>query len=154
MKIVQFLQTYIRSGQEFPPWVQQWKRRLSLLLALVGPGLPQILSKKHILVGSLLLFFGTGALLNMAMGPLSLSNADIHTFDIFHAIAIPNLSNAYPLDIDPAIASANNLTPIHPVGEPWFVQPLYRELLVIHIILYVVCAIVSFRHQWKIQGTK
>lgn len=153
MNIRQFLQAYSRSGQELPPWLKRWKRRLSLFFALVVPGLPQILSKKYIVVGSLLFFLGAGALLNMVIGPLSLSNAEIHTFDSFHAIGIPNFSNIYPMNIDPAVASANNLTPIHPPGKPWFVQRFYRELLFAHILLYIVCAIVSFWHQWKIPGS-
>lgn len=154
MNIQQLLQMYRRFDQKFSPRVRQWMRRLSLLLALVTPGLPQIFSKKHILVGSLLFFFGTGALFNLAMGPIYLSDADIQTFDVLHAIAIPNLSDLYPLNIAPSVAAATNLTPIHPVGEPWFVQPLYQELLSIHIILYIGCAILSCWHQWKTQKMK
>ena len=150
MNIGQFLKTYFVQGTEPSPTVQRWTRRVSLAAAVVVPGLPQILSRKHLFLAGIVFLLGTGAIVNMVLGPIFLSGDEIKAFDVFYAVAIPNLSNIFPMRIDPGIASSQNLTPILREEELTFVQPLYWELLTVHIILYIGCALISVRDQWKI----
>ncbi len=147
MNIMRWFHKYISYRQKDHPWMQQWKRRLSLLLALITPGLPQVLSRKQLFGGSILFLFGTGALISIMISVYSGGN--IRAFDAIFGSAVPNFSAIYPLHISPSIASSDNLIPIHPEGEPLFVQPFFWELLYTCIILYVVCAMISFWHQWK-----
>lgn len=149
MKKTKLRQTYSRSGQKVSPWKRRWKQRLSLLFAFAVPGLPQILRRNQPLLGSILFFFGTGALIAMVIGILLSSNPYFRTFDLLYAIIRADLSGAYPMHISPSAVSSDKLVPIHPPGEPLLVQPFFRELLYFHIILYVVCAIISFWVQWK-----
>jgi hypothetical protein len=142
--------------EEAPPWVERWKRRSYLLYAFLTPGYPQILSKhKHrVLLGSILCLCGTGALITMIIGLLLsgvfLSERDMRTFDPVYAIAMPNfLSVLYPMEVAPSVESAENPGSIHPPNEPLLVQPFFWELLYACIILYVLCAIISFWDQWK-----
>jgi hypothetical protein len=134
--------------QKDHPWMQQWKHRLSLLLALITPGLPQVLGRKQLLLGSILFLFGTGALISIMIS-VYISDGDIRTFDAIYAISAPNLSNIYPLHISPSIASSDNLIPIYPEGEPLYDQSFFWELLYTCITLSVFCAIISFWDQWK-----
>jgi hypothetical protein len=141
-------QKYAGSGQEVSPWKRRWKPRFSLLFAFVVPGLPQILHRNQPLLGSILFFFGTGALITMVIS-LFISGGDIRAFDFLYAIITTDLSNVYPMHISPSAVSSDKLVPIHPPGEPLLVQPFFRELLYFHIILYIVCASISFWYQWK-----
>jgi hypothetical protein len=73
----------------------------------------------------------------------------IQTFDAVYAMSISYFERLYPLDVNPTAAASKNRIPIQPEGEPLFVQPFYRELWYTCAILYVVCAMVSFRYLWK-----
>jgi len=112
------------------------------------PGFPQILRRKQHLPGSVLFFFGTGALIAMMIS-LVISGGNTRAFDSIYVIASPYLYNAYPTNIHPSAPSADTLVPIHPPGEPSRVQPFFRELWYFHIMLYGVCAAISFWDQWR-----
>ncbi len=148
MKRKKFFKNSVRFVQALRLWRPQWKRRMALAVALLLPGIPHIFGKKHFYAGCCLCLFGIGALLSLSISVV-ISGSMIQTFDAIYTMGIANFEMLYPLDINPSVASSENLTPIQPEGEPLFIQPFYRELWYTCIILYVVCAMISFRYQWK-----
>jgi hypothetical protein len=116
----------------------RWKGRLLFILALLLPGVPQLLRKQFV-VGSLLLVGGSGVILNLLIcAYLSIFGNVFKSFDLLYTIAMPNVSVAFPnlqlLGVEPAYD---------------FTQPYFWQLLVGHIALYVVCAALSVWQQWK-----
>ena len=141
MNAIKLFQKYFHPGQELPLWIRRWKHRLSLLLALIVPGLPQLLSKNRprFLPGSLLCLFGTGALINMAVSLFIFISSHFNSkaFDIHYPNVFFNPFTAYP-QITPSAESPEKL-----------IQHFFWELLYACIFLYVVCAIISFWEQWR-----
>lgn len=140
-----FFTRYVSPGQEAPGWVQQGKRGGAVVLALLAPGLPQILKKKYVFGWGLIFLFGTGALLALLMS-LTISTAELKAFDILYVIATPNSSAAFPTYVA-SPSDQQQLIPIFP--KEGDIQPFYWEIFTICILLYVVCAVISVWEQWK-----
>jgi hypothetical protein len=119
-------------------WFTRWKERLMFILAMILPGVLQLLRKQSV-VGSLLFVGGSGALLNLLIcAYLSIFGNVFKSFDVIYTIAMPNVSVAFP--------NLRLLTnePVYDFTQLWF-----WHLLAGHILVYVVCAGISFWQQWK-----
>ncbi len=127
-----------------------WKHRISLVMAIIAPGLPQILRKKPRLWDGILFVFGVSALLG-AIGLLFMLSTHAAPLEHFFGLSVFDPVDVYPLQISAsAESSASLLIPIQPENEPLLIrQPFFWELLYIHIGLYVICAAISFWGQWK-----
>lgn len=112
------------------------RQRLLLALALVFPGAPQLL-KQRFITGTLLGVFGVGALIDLGICAW-LSSSSLKVFDLLAAINMPNLFTAFP-NLQAFSGETTQVT-----TQPWF-----WHLLAGHVLIYVVCAALSFWQQWK-----
>ncbi len=112
------------------------RQRLLLAIALVFPGAPQLL-KQRFITGTLLGVFGVGALIDLGICAW-LSSSSLKVFDLLAAINMPNLFTAFP-NLQAFSGETTQVT-----TQPWF-----WHLLAGHVLIYVVCAALSFWQQWK-----
>jgi hypothetical protein len=128
---------------------QLWKRRISLVMAIIAPGLPQILRNKPRLLDGMLFLLGVSALLG-AIGFLLLLPIHDDPLEHFFGLSVFDPAEIYPLHINAFAESPETLIPIQPENEPLLIQqPFFWELLYAYISLYVICAGISFWDQWK-----
>lgn len=149
MSFTTFLQHAFRSGLQFLTRLQRWKQWGSLIVAFCFPGLPQLLSKHRVFLGSFLCALSIGVLINLKLFLNFIFPLPVRSFDLLHAILIPNIHAAYPVEIPPAPGTAEELIPIHSPDDLWYVHPLFNALLYTFMALYAICAIISVWDQWR-----
>lgn len=123
-----------------------------LFIAVLVPGLPQILRQKPRLLDGLLFLLGIGTLLGII---ISLVFLPFHAEPLEHFVGLSVFepTDIYPLQIKASAESPETLIPIHAGDEPLLVrQPHFWKLFSAYISLYVICALFSFWEQWKLKS--
>jgi hypothetical protein len=125
------------------------RHKISLVLAIILPGFPQMLRRSPRIRDGLLFLLGLGALLGIILSLLFLPS-HAQPLEHFVGLRVFDPTDIYPLQIKASVESSETLIPIHAGDKPLLVQqPYFWELLSIFIGLYVVCAVGSGWDQWK-----
>jgi hypothetical protein len=124
-------------------------RKISLVLAIFVPGLPQFLRKKPRVLDGMVFLLGLGALLGIILFLLFLPS-HAKPLENFVGLNVFDPTDIYPLQIKASVESPETLIPIYAGDKPLLVrQPYFWELLSAFIGLYVVCSGFSGWDQWK-----
>lgn len=120
-------------------------RRIHRILSFAFPGVLQILRPEPRLRDGLMVLLGVGSLLG-AIGLLLFLPTHDAPLETFFWLSIVDMTNIYPLRLMPDIQAQGTLTPILPESEALLVRiPFYWRTLGVYAVLYVLCAVLSFR---------
>lgn len=124
-------------------------QKISLVLAILVPGVPQILRKTPRVLDGLLFLLGLGALLGILFFLLFLP---FHAEPLEHFVGLSVFDpvDIYPLSFNASLAVPETMIPMQAGDQPLLVrQPHFWKLLSAYIGLYVICAAISGWDVWK-----
>lgn len=128
--------------------------KISLVAAILVPGVAQILRKNPRVLDGLLFLLGLGALLGIMFFLLFLP---FHAEPLEHFVGLSVFDpvDIYPLSFKTSLAMPETMIPMHADDQPLLVrQPHFWKLLLAYTGLYVICATLSGWDVWKAVSTK